>query len=108
MNVSACCAIYPIANTWDRNGRSSLNAFLGGLSWASAGEATTVDMSYSYSYAKERINTTNPYRILAGSPRTAGAYNYPETRNRFHEVIFSVSRRLRPGLDLGFQYRFEG
>jgi len=106
-NVSACCAIYPIANTWDRISRSTLDTAQAGFNWAPSGEKTTIDMSYGYSFAKDRIHTSNPFPILLISPLTAGTYNYPDTRNRFHEVLVSVTRKIRPGLDLGVQYRFE-
>jgi hypothetical protein len=106
-NVNACCAMYPIANTWDRSSRSSLDGAHFGLNWASDGEKTTIDLSYGYSYAKDRIHTFNPYPILVGSPRTAGTYDYPDARNRSHELLFSLSRKLRPGLDLGVEYRFQ-
>jgi len=106
-NINACCAIYPIANTWDRSSRGSLDTVQPGVNWASSGEKTVINLSYGYSYAKERIHTFNPYPILSFSPRTAGTYNYPDTLNRFQEVAFSITRRLRPGLETGVQYRFE-
>ena len=106
-NVNACCAQYPIANTWDRSSESNLNNFQAGINWASNGERTTIDLTYGYSFAKDRIHTYNPYPILDISPRTAGTYNYPDTLNRFQEVRFSLSRKLRPGMELGIQYKFE-
>lgn len=106
-NVSACCAIYPIQNTWDRSSRSSLDTAQVGINWASKGERIVTDLSYGYSYAKDRIHTFNPFPILVFSPRTAGTYNYPDTMNRFQEVLMSSTRKIRPGLDLGVQYRFE-
>ena len=107
VNVSACCALFPIANTWDRSSRSTVDTTQTGINWGSSGEKTTISLSYGYSYDKDRIHTFNPYPILVGSPRTAGSYNYPDTRNRFQEVVFSASHKIRPGLELGVQYRFE-
>ncbi len=107
-NVASCCAVYAKANSWDRTSRSTLDTAQFGFDWAPSGEKTTVDMSYGYSFAKDQIHTFNPFPpILAISPLTAGTYDYPDTRNRFQEVLFSVTRKLRPGLDLGVQYRFE-
>ena len=105
--VTGCCAQYPVANTWDRSSRSNLYNFQTGINWATNGEKTTIDLSYGVSFARDRIHAFNPYPILANSPRTAGAYDYPDTVNRFQEVRFSLSRKLRPGLELGIQYRFE-
>jgi hypothetical protein len=106
-NVNACCAMYPIANTWDRSMRGSLDSVYAGFNWGSKGERTTIDLTYGYSYAKERIHTFNPFPILTGSPRTAGTYNYPNARNRSGDVMFSMTRKLRPGLDFGIQYQFQ-
>ena len=94
-------------NTWDRSSHGSLDTAQAGINWGSKGEKTTIDLSYGYSYARDSIHTFNPYPILSFSPRTAGTYDYPDTLNRFQEVVFSVTRKLRPGLDTGIQYRFE-
>jgi len=107
VNVNACCAIYPLRNTWDRSSRSSLDTVQTGYQLASKGEKVIVDLSYGYSYSKDRIHTFNPFPILQFSQFTAGTYNYPDTRNRFQEVLFSSTRKIRPGLDVGVHYRFQ-
>jgi len=107
VNGSPCCAQYPIPNTWERTSRSTLNFVQTGVNWASNGEKTAIDLSYGYTFARDRIHALNPFPILLNSPVTAGAYNYPDTKNGYQEVYISGSRRLRPGLDLGGQYLFE-
>ena len=77
------------------------------MNWASQGEKVILDLSYGYSYSKDRIHTFNPFPILPFSLLTAGTYNYPDTRNRFQEVLLSGTRKIRPGLDVGVHYRFQ-
>ena len=102
-----CCSQYPIANTWDRRGNDTLDTLQIGVNTAVSGGRTTIDLAYVLSNAKDEIHTTNPYQILANSPLTAGAYNYPDTLNRWQEVDATIARELRPGLRVGVQYRYE-
>ncbi|MBI2688448.1 MAG: MtrB/PioB family outer membrane beta-barrel protein [Acidobacteria bacterium] len=106
VNGSPCCAQYPIANTWNRSSRSKLNYVQAGLNWASSGEKTAIDLNYGFSFARDQIHASNPYTIRADSPYTAGAYNYPDTKNGFREVFLTLTRKLRPGLEVGLQYKF--
>jgi MtrB/PioB family decaheme-associated outer membrane protein len=105
--VTACCAQYPIANTWDRDSNSHLDVFLLGVNLATDGERWMFDGSYSISDARDVIHTFNPFPIQANSPLTAGAYNYPDTKNRYQELLASVTYRIRPGLQVGVRYRYE-
>jgi MtrB/PioB family decaheme-associated outer membrane protein len=105
--VTGCCANYPIANTWVRNSRGTLNTLTTGANYATAGDKTIFDASYVLSLAKEKIHSFNPFAILANSPRTAAAYNYPDTSTKLHEVILSVTRTVSRSLRMGVQYRFE-
>ena len=43
-----------------------------------------------------------------GMSRLGTSSNYPDSKTGYQEVFFSLSRKLRPGLDLGVQYRFDG
>ncbi len=106
-NVRACCAQYPVANSWDRASRINLDMFQVGFNTSSAGERTVFDFSYGFGFAKDRTNTVNPFPILANSPRTAGVLPYPDVINRQQEVNLSLTHRLREGLDVGLSYRFE-
>ena len=106
-NVTACCAQFPFANTWDRSSRIKLDMFQFGINTASAGEKTIVDISYGLGFARDRTHTANPFTILANSLLTAGAYNYPDVINRQQEANISVTHQLREGLDVGVSYRFE-
>jgi MtrB/PioB family decaheme-associated outer membrane protein len=105
--VTACCAQYPIANTWDRNSNSHLDTLLVGVNLATDGERWMFDGSYSISDARDVIHTFNPFPIQANSPLTATAYNYPDTKNRYQELLASVTYRIRPGLQVGVRYRYE-
>ena len=107
VNGSPCCAQYPIANSWERTSRSTLNFVQTGVNWASNGEKTAIDLNYGFSFARDRIHASNPYPIRVDSPYTAGTYNYPDTKNGYQEVFLSLTRKLRPGLELGILYRFE-
>ncbi|HKC63557.1 MAG TPA: MtrB/PioB family outer membrane beta-barrel protein [Pyrinomonadaceae bacterium] len=106
-DVTACCAQFPIANTYDRASRIHLDTFQFGVNSSTGGEKTVLDLSYVLSFARDRTTTGNPFPILPISLRTAGAYNYPDVINRQQEVNLSVTHRLRANLDLGFSYRFE-
>jgi MtrB/PioB family decaheme-associated outer membrane protein len=106
-NVTACCATFPIANTFERNSRINYDMFEFGFNTASKGERTVLHLTYGGGFARDRTHTANPFPILAVSLRTAGAYNYPDVINWQQEATFSLTHRLRPGLSLGFSYRFE-
>ena len=107
VNGNPCCAQYPIANTWVRASRSTLNFVQTGVNWASNGETTAIVLSYGFSFANDRIGGFNPFTVLLNSPLTATAYNYPDTKNGSQQIYFTWTRKLRPGLDLGLEYRFE-
>lgn len=106
-NVRACCAQYPINNSWDRSSRIKLDMFQFGFSTASKGEKTAVDLSYGLGFARDKTTTVNPFPILAISPRTAGTYPYPDVINRQQDLNLTVTQQLRPDLILGFNYRYE-
>ena len=102
-----CTGAGRIANTWVRASRSTLNFVQTGVNWASNGETTAIVLSYGFSFANDRIGGFNPFTVLLNSPLTATAYNYPDTKNGSQQIYFTWTRKLRPGLDLGLEYRFE-
>ena len=106
-NVRACCAQYPINNSWDRASRIKLDMFQIGFNTSSAGEKTVLDVSYGLGFARDRTTTGNPFPILANSPRTAAAVPYPDVINRQQEANISITRQLRADLAVGINYRFE-
>ncbi len=106
-NVRACCAQFPINNSWDRASKINLDMFQFGFNTSSAGEKTVLDVSYGLGFARDRTNTTNPFPILPQSPRTAGAVPYPDVINRQQEANISITRQLRADLAVGINYRFE-
>ena len=106
-NVTACCAQFPFANTYDRDTRAKLDLFEVGFNASSAGEATVLDLSYGLGFARDRTHTVNPFPILANSPLQAGAYNYPDVINWQQELSVTLSHKIKEGLDIGATYRFE-
>lgn len=106
-DIRACCAQFPIANTWDRSSRIHLDMFQVGLNSASEGEKTVFDVSYVLASSRDRTRTVNPFTILPISLRTAGAVNYPDVINRQQEFNISITHKLRPYLDIGFSYLYE-
>ena len=106
-DVRACCAQFPIANTWLRSSRIHLDMFQFGINRASEDERTVIDLSYVLAFARDKTSTVNPFTILPVSLRTASAFNYPDVINRQQEVNISFTRQLRPGLAIGASYRFE-
>ena len=106
-NVTSCCAQFPIANTYDRSSRINFDMLQVGFNTSTEGERTVITGSYGFGFARDRTHTANPFQILSVSLRTAGAYNYPDVINRQQEVNLSLTHQLRPGIDLGFTYRFE-
>lgn len=106
-NVTACCAQFPIANTYDRISKINLDTFQFGVNTSSGGEKTVLNLSYVLSFARDKTNTANPFPILPISLRTAGAYNYPDVINRQQEVNATITHQLRPNLNIGFSYQFE-
>jgi MtrB/PioB family decaheme-associated outer membrane protein len=106
-NVTACCAQFPFANTFNRDTRAKLDLFEVGFNTSTAGEKTVLDMSYGLGFARDRTHTVNPFPILANSPLQAGAYNYPDVINRQQELNVTLSHKIREGFDVGATYRFE-
>ncbi|MBA2493568.1 MAG: MtrB/PioB family outer membrane beta-barrel protein [Acidobacteria bacterium] len=106
-NVTACCAQFPIANTFDRSSRINFDMFQFGFNTASKGERTVLNFSYGLGFANDRTTTVNPFPILAVSPRTAGAYDYPDVINRQQEINMSLTHQLRSDLAVGVIYRYE-
>lgn len=105
--VTACCAQFPIANTFLRASRVNFDMFQFGFNSASRYERTVVDFTYGLGFAKDRTTTANPFPILPVSLRTAGAYDYPDVINRQQEVTFSITRQIRPDFAVGAVYRYE-
>ena len=106
VDTTPCCAQFPIANTWDRRNNAGLDTFQIGLNSATDGERIIVDVSYVLSNAKEQLRTSNPFPVLTNSPLTAGAYDYPDTLNRWQEVDASIAHHLRPRVLIGLRYQY--
>ncbi len=106
-NVTACCAQFPFANTYNRDTRTKLDLFEVGFNTSSAGEKTVLDVSYGLGFARDRTHTVNPFPILANSPLQAGAYNYPDVINWQQELNVTLTHKIKEGFDIGATYRFE-
>jgi len=105
--VTACCAQFPIANTFLRASRINFDMFQIGFNTASKWERTVVDFTYGLGFMRDRTTTANPFPILPVSLRTAGAYDYPDVVNRQQEATLSITRQLRPDMAVGAVYRYE-
>src|SRR5258708_24446674 len=106
-NVRACCAQFPINNSWDRASRIKLDMFQFGFNTSTAGEKTVLDVSYGLGFARDRTTTGNPFPILPQSPRTAGAVPYPDVINPQQEANISITPPFRPDLPVGMKYPFD-
>jgi len=106
-DVTACCVLYPIANTWIRRGHNTLSSVVAGGNFVTQDEKTTFDLSYGFTTSTDRVHSFNPFPVPANAPRTATAYDYPDVINRLHEAVFSVMRNLRHDVQAGVEYRHE-
>jgi hypothetical protein len=108
--VQGTLAQYPIANTWERTSRNSLDSFEVGYN-ASPHEGKlkdwTFDIAYAFSYARDRISTFNPFTVRADSVLHAGANPYPDTKVRRQDVNILISRRIKENLEIGGRYWYE-
>jgi len=72
---------FPIANTWERTSRSSLDSFNLGVNAAPQDgplKNWQFDLAYAYSFTRDRISTLNPYAVRADSIIHAGANPTPD------------------------------
>jgi MtrB/PioB family decaheme-associated outer membrane protein len=106
-NVTACCAQFPIANTFLRASKINFDMFQLGFTTASKGERTMLNFSYGLGFAKDRTTTVNPFPILSVSLRTAGALDYPNVMSRQQELNFSITQQIHEGFSIGAIYRYE-
>ncbi|MBA2703907.1 MAG: MtrB/PioB family outer membrane beta-barrel protein [Blastocatellia bacterium] len=108
--VQGTLSQYPIANTWERTSRSSLNSFEIGLSAApQEGKLRKFqfDLSYALSFARDRISTVNPFTVRPDSVLHAGANPYPDTVVRRQDVNITISRAINERLEIGVRYLYE-
>ncbi|HEY2930951.1 MAG TPA: MtrB/PioB family outer membrane beta-barrel protein [Acidobacteriota bacterium] len=105
--VQGTTAQFPIANTWDRSSRSNLDSFQFGINSAAQEGKLQVDLSYALSFARDRIDTVNPFPIRADSVLNAQAFPYPDTLVRRQDVNIVITRQLHEGLEVGARYWYE-
>jgi hypothetical protein len=101
---------FPIANTWERTSRSSLDSFNFGINAApQEGKLKDwqFDLAYAYSFTRDRISTLNPYAVRADSIIHAGANPYPDTVVRRQDVNLVVTRRITEKYEIGVRYWYE-
>ena len=94
-------------NDWESDIRERSDTWGTGINASLFKNRLTADVFYSLSAAKEAIRT----RAL-GSATLPGflvttAQDYPDTNNRFHQVVTSIRLRLAESLWHKFEYRFE-
>ena len=108
--VQGTLAQYPIANTWERASRNSLDSFEFGINWApQEGKLKNweFDLDYAVSLARDQITTVNPFRVRADSVLHAGANPYPDTVVQRHDVNVAITRRIGEKLEIGGRYWYE-
>lgn len=108
--IQGTLAQYPIANTWERTSRNSLDSFEFGINAApQEGKLRKweFDLDYAISSARDRISTSNPYPVRADSVLHAGANPYPDTVVRRHDVNLAVTRQITESLAIGGRYWYE-
>ena len=108
--VQGVLAQFPIANTWERTSRSSLDSFEFGANIApQQGRLLNweFDLSYAFSNARDRISTVNPYAVRADSVLHAGVNPYPDTVIRRQNVNIAVTRHISDRYEIGGRYFYE-
>lgn len=105
--VQGTLAQFAIANTWERTSRSSLDSFEVGINSAMNEGKLQLDLSYVLSFARDRINTVNPFTPRADSVLHAGANPYPDTVVRRQDVSIAITRRINERLEIGVRYWYE-
>ncbi|HEV8587540.1 MAG TPA: MtrB/PioB family outer membrane beta-barrel protein [Pyrinomonadaceae bacterium] len=108
--VQGTLAQYPIANTWERTSRSSLDSFEFGVN-AAPEEGTfkkwEFDLAYALSFTRDRISTANPFPLRADSVLHAGANPYPDTVVRRQDLNMAITRRITDTFEIGGRYWYE-
>jgi hypothetical protein len=105
--VQGTIAQYPIANTWERTSRNSLDSFEFGINAATHEGKWQFDLSYALSFATDRITTYNPFTVRPDSILHAGANPYPDTVVRRQDVNVAITRRINEKLEVGVRYWYE-
>jgi len=108
--VQGTLAQYPIANTWERSSRNSLDSFEFGANFApQEGKLRQwqFDLDYAFSFTSDQITTTNPFTVRPDSVLHAGANPYPDTRVRRQDLNLAISRRINEKLEIGGRYWYE-
>lgn len=108
--VQGTLAQYPIANTWERASRNSLDSFEFGFNLAPQDgklRGWQFDLDYAFSYTRDRITTTNPFPVRADSVIHAGANPYPDTQVRRQDLNIAISRRITDKFEVGGRYWYE-
>ncbi|MGQ0761322.1 MAG: MtrB/PioB family outer membrane beta-barrel protein [Acidobacteriota bacterium] len=108
--VQGTLAQFPIANTWERASRNSLDSFEFGINWTPQEgklKQWQFDLAYAVSLARDQITTVNPFRVRADSVLHAGANPYPDTVVQRHNVNIAISRRISDKLEIGARYWYE-
>jgi hypothetical protein len=105
--VQGTLAQYPIANTWERTSRNSLDSFEFGINAAPQEGKWQFDLSYALSFTRDRISTINPFTVRPDSILHAGANPYPDTVVRRQDVNIAITRRINESFEIGGRYWYE-
>ena len=108
--VQGVFAQFPIANTWERTSRSSLDSFQFGINAAPQEgplKKWQFDLSYALSFSSDRISTSNPFTVRPDSVIHAGTNPYPDNVIRRQDVNIAVTRQISERLEIGARYWYE-
>ncbi len=93
-------------NDWESNRRDLVDTWTAGLDGA-PWEKLTFNAFYSLSTARNSILTQALGSPLIPGFLVATAQNYPDTSNRWHQIVTSVKFPLSGSLSPKFEYRYE-
>jgi hypothetical protein len=108
--VQGVLAQFPLANTWERTSRNSLDSFEFGINAAPEEgklKKWELHLSYALSFARDCISTVNPFPVRPDSLLHAGANPYPDTVVRRQDVNIAITRRINERLEIGGRYWYE-
>jgi hypothetical protein len=108
--IQGTLAQYPIANTWERTSRNSLDSFDLGINVAPQEgrlKKWEFDLAYSLSFARDRISTANPFTVRPDSVLHAGVNPYPDTVVRRQDLNIALTHHISEKAEIGVRYWYE-
>jgi MtrB/PioB family decaheme-associated outer membrane protein len=98
---------YAPENYWDSNIAETVDTVGVGATVQLVPEKLVLDASYNLSFSSMDVDTRNPNGVSATTLANAVANDWPEIRNRLHEVVVALTYPLLPHVRAGVRYQFE-